>query len=334
MRLMMVRPLALACAVVLAGAAPAAAASANGGATAPPAGASPPARGAPAPARPTAGKDTEVTGGVRAGDRSARRLIRQRRKVRRLRARPVLAAFKLGSPTLFQYGGSAQVSFRVDGPAREVSVRLYVMPAAGGRAVETLELGDQSTGRAHTVALSPDKLAPGRYRVRISARDRRGRALRSAKAVAAVADLALYGHRFPLVGDFGYGGADARFGAARRGHTHQGQDLVAAEGTPVVAPHGGVVESVEYQASGAGYYVVVDGFDGRDYVFMHLRRGSILVREGQRVATGQRLADVGSTGGSSGPHLHFEIWEGGGGWYDGGRPVDPLPYLKSWDRYS
>jgi murein DD-endopeptidase MepM/ murein hydrolase activator NlpD len=91
---------------------------------------------------------------------------------------------------------------------------------------------------------------------------------------------------------------------------------------------------VEYQAKGAGHYVVVGGSDGRDYVFMHLRTGTTLVREGQVVRTGQRLAEVGSTGGSSGPHLHFEIWEGGGGWYDGGHPVDPLPYLKSWDRYS
>ena len=102
----------------------------------------------------------------------------------------------------------------------------------------------------------------------------------------------------------------------------------------MVTPHGGVVETVEFQAKGAGHYVVVGGRDGRDYVFMHLRTGSIPVVEGQRVRTGERVGEVGTTGASSGPHLHFEIWEGGGGWYDGGRPVDPLPYLKSWDRYS
>jgi murein DD-endopeptidase MepM/ murein hydrolase activator NlpD len=247
----------------------------------------------------------------------------------------VLAAFELRSATLFRQGGSEPVSFRVDSRAKKVKVRLYVLPAAGGKAVATIELGELSTRATHTASLDPDALRPGRYRLRIAARDKRGRALRRAKAsAAAVAEFGVYGHRFPLLGAFTYGGADSRFGAPRRGHIHQGQDLSAAEGTPVISPHGGTVETVEYQAKGAGHYVVVGGRDGRDYVFMHLRTGTILVREGQAVRTGQRIAEVGSTGSSSGPHLHFEIWEGGGGWYDGGHPVDPLPYLKSWDRYS
>jgi murein DD-endopeptidase MepM/ murein hydrolase activator NlpD len=52
------------------------------------------------------------------------------------------------------------------------------------------------------------------------------------------------------------------------------------------------------------------------------------VRIGQTVRTGQRLGDVGSTGDASGPHLHFEVWQGP--WQAGGRAADPLPYLKSW----
>jgi murein DD-endopeptidase MepM/ murein hydrolase activator NlpD len=63
--------------------------------------------------------------------------------------------------------------------------------------------------------------------------------------------------------------------------------------------------------------------DGRDYVFMHLSAGSILVAPGQHVGAGQPIAQVGRTGRASGPHLHFEIWVGG--WYDGGEPIDPLP---------
>lgn len=138
------------------------------------------------------------------------------------------------------------------------------------------------------------------------------------------------GHRFPIAGPFGWGGSDSGFGAKRKGHRHQGQDLTAALGTPVVAPRAGTVEHVGYQARGAGHYVILDG-DGEDldYAFMHLRRGSITVAQGQQVALGQQLGQVGSTGGSTGPHLHFEIWEGG--WRDrGGKPVDPLPQLQAW----
>jgi murein DD-endopeptidase MepM/ murein hydrolase activator NlpD len=136
-------------------------------------------------------------------------------------------------------------------------------------------------------------------------------------------------HRFPVAGPFDWGGADARFGAKRKGHRHQGQDLAAAAGTPVVAPFRGVVTAVQYQAGAAGHYVVLHGEgDDYDYVFMHLRSGSMVVEEGDRVRTGQRLGEVGTTGGSSGPHLHFEVWVGP--WYAGGHPIDPLPLLEAW----
>jgi murein DD-endopeptidase MepM/ murein hydrolase activator NlpD len=134
-------------------------------------------------------------------------------------------------------------------------------------------------------------------------------------------------HRFPIAGPFDWGGPDARFGAKRKGHRHQGQDLAAPAGTPIVAPYRGVVTAVEYQARGAGHYVVVHSAD-YDYVFMHLRTGSTVVKEGQSVRTGQRIGDVGSTGESSGPHLHFEVWVGP--WYAGGHAIDPLPLLQAW----
>jgi murein DD-endopeptidase MepM/ murein hydrolase activator NlpD len=86
---------------------------------------------------------------------------------------------------------------------------------------------------------------------------------------------------------------------------------------------------VRYQASGAGWYVVLDGVDGRDYFFAHCAEGSVAVAAGAPVAAGQRLCGVGATGGASGPHLHFEIWEIG--WrVPGGFPIDPLPQLLAW----
>ena len=135
----------------------------------------------------------------------------------------------------------------------------------------------------------------------------------------------------PVAGAFSYGGSGSRFGASRPGHVHQGQDLSAAEGTPVVAPRGGRITVYAEQPSGAGIYLVLRGRDGRDYVFMHLRRGSVRVSRGSSVRGGQTIAEVGNTGASSGAHLHFEIWVGG--WQTrGGRPIDPYPELKTWRR--
>jgi murein DD-endopeptidase MepM/ murein hydrolase activator NlpD len=136
--------------------------------------------------------------------------------------------------------------------------------------------------------------------------------------------------RFPVVGAYTFGGEGSRFGAGRPGHIHQGQDVSAASGTPIVAPVAGTVTWKANQPGGAGIYLVVRGeADGRDYVFMHLKRGSVVVAVGQAVAAGAPLAQVGATGVASGPHLHFEIWVGG--WQaSGGEPVDPLPQLQRW----
>jgi murein DD-endopeptidase MepM/ murein hydrolase activator NlpD len=136
-------------------------------------------------------------------------------------------------------------------------------------------------------------------------------------------------HVFPVRGPSSFGGPDARFGAARTGHIHQGQDVVAAEGTPLVAVRRGLITWRGYQAGGAGYYLVLDAAGELfDYVYMHLERGSVRVHQGQRVRTGQRIGRVGSTGDSTGPHLHFEVWRGH--WFGGGHPIDPLPFLKRW----
>ena len=135
-------------------------------------------------------------------------------------------------------------------------------------AAAEIDLGELSAGD-HSLLLKGTDTGPapaGSYVLRLSGRDRRGRRLRPAARASRSAELHLFHHRFPLVGEFDFGGADARFGARRDGHRHQGQDITAAEGTLVVAPRGGVVEAVRYQATGAGHYVVVDGEgEDRDY---------------------------------------------------------------------
>ncbi|MFU2076442.1 murein DD-endopeptidase MepM [Gallibacterium anatis] len=86
---------------------------------------------------------------------------------------------------------------------------------------------------------------------------------------------------------------------------HKGVDFSMPIGTPIIAPADGVVVKVSYQAGGAGRYVMLR--HGREYqtVYMHLSRP--LVKPGQSVKKGQRIALSGNTGRSTGPHLHYEF---------------------------
>jgi murein DD-endopeptidase MepM/ murein hydrolase activator NlpD len=241
---------------------------------------------------------------------------------------PLLESFKLTRPHLFLYGHPARVTLRIaHGP---VSVRLRLVPQAKGRPVRSIPLGRLASG-THSFSLTGTEsglLPQGSYVLRVA-----GRGLHRAAHASSSAALSFFHHRFPLAGPFTFGGAGARFGVGRPGHTHQGQDLPAAEGTPIVAPRAGVIETVGYQASAAGNYAVLDGDGERfDYVFMHMKTGSVVVKQGQHVRTGQHIGDVGSTGDATGPHLHFEVWDGP--WYDGGHPIDPLPLLKAWAAWS
>jgi murein DD-endopeptidase MepM/ murein hydrolase activator NlpD len=213
-----------------------------------------------------------------------------------------------------------RVSLQIDSRDRTIPVTLRVTSA--GRLVKAIPLGTLPTGAIQTYALAPDLAFPeGPLELRVSAKG-----LRRGPHASAATGIDFRGHRLPLAGPFTYGDP---FGVTRPGHKHQGQDLLAPQGTPIVAPRGGTITQVAYQAGGAGYYVVLSGAgEDFDYAFMHMVKGSVRVRVGQPVVTGQRLGDVGSTGASSGPHLHFEVWQGA--WQAGGHPVDPLPFLKSW----
>ena len=85
---------------------------------------------------------------------------------------------------------------------------------------------------------------------------------------------------------------------------HQGIDLSAPEGTPIYASRTGVVTAATFSKS-AGYYVSINHGDGFSSIYMHMTR--YVVSKGQAVSAGQVIGYVGSTGVSTGPHLHFGI---------------------------
>ena len=86
---------------------------------------------------------------------------------------------------------------------------------------------------------------------------------------------------------------------------HEGVDMAAPEGTPIYAAKEGKVTTTSFQAGGAGYYVSINHGDGFASIYMHMTH--YIVKPGQHVSTGQVIGYVGSTGGSTGPHLHFGI---------------------------
>jgi len=106
---------------------------------------------------------------------------------------------------------------------------------------------------------------------------------------------------------------------ARWGVTHYGIDLAAPIGTRVFAFTDGVVEE-SGPASGFGMWVVLRHPDGTRSVYGHINRSFVTV--GQAVRAGQEIAEVGNRGQSTGPHLHFEIWD------VGENKLNPLPYLN------
>jgi murein DD-endopeptidase MepM/ murein hydrolase activator NlpD len=260
------------------------------------------------------------------------------------RHRPLTASEFSATPATLQPGGApVRFAYRIDGAARRVRVRIDVLRVDSGVLARRIRLGWKPTGvrRVYRWRLRSAELAPGEYVARLHASDGAGGTLvrtasasgRSSLSVAAppppVAPVTVGSGLFPVQGPYDFGGDDARFGAARDGHVHQGQDIMAAEGTPIVSPLAGYVRWKAYQASGAGHYLVIRGDDGRDYVFMHLVSGSIPVGKEDPVTAGMQIGQVGTTGDAQGAHLHFEIWPDG--WYDeGSAPVDPRPQLDAW----
>ncbi len=99
---------------------------------------------------------------------------------------------------------------------------------------------------------------------------------------------------------------------------HEGVDFSAAVGTPIVAAAGGVVVYSDYHPE---YGNMIDVDHGNDFVSRYAHASKRLVKKGQVVVRGQKIAEVGSTGRSTGPHLHFEVRHKG-------LPQNPSRFLK------
>ena len=108
---------------------------------------------------------------------------------------------------------------------------------------------------------------------------------------------------------------------SRWGTLHAGVDIAAPIGTPVYAPEGGVVLQAG-PASGFGLAVAVQHRDGTITLYGHVNQ--FFVSPGQVVSAGERIAEVGNRGQSTGPHLHFEVHEGG--LY--ANRTNPVPWLS------
>lgn len=130
----------------------------------------------------------------------------------------------------------------------------------------------------------------------------------------------------PIAGPVDYGTAINRFGVARGGHAHGGQDVFAPTGTPLRAPHDGVVLETGSDGGRGNYVVLHAPRVDRTYSYFHMSAPAS-VRPGQRVRAGRRVGAVGCSGSCQGAHLHLEVHAGRG---TGGRALDPLPALRRW----
>lgn len=209
---------------------------------------------------------------------------------------------------------------------RPADLRLSVVAVRSGRTVASWRERKAEPGR--------------RLKRRWNGLDRRGRVARNGtyefrvgprgRADRHAGRFRLRDHVFPVDGPHGSRGAVGEFGAGRNGgRSHQGFDILADCGTPLLAARGGRIRKVGFDGRLYGYYVLINGRKtGERYFYSHLLAPPP-VRKGERIRTGERVGRVGRTGNAATTpcHLHFELRRSG-------RPVDPEPALRRWDRWS
>jgi murein DD-endopeptidase MepM/ murein hydrolase activator NlpD len=129
---------------------------------------------------------------------------------------------------------------------------------------------------------------------------------------------------YPVRGKVSYGEGGAKYGAARPGRVHEGQDLLADAGTPLVAMRDGVVLETGDDGGRGNYLAFYSPAVKRTFVYLHMQRPA-RVKHGDHLRAGQRVGRVGCTGSCFGDHLHLEIRRGRS---LQGKAQNPLPLLR------
>lgn len=290
--------------------------------------------------------------------------------IRIVRASSTTPSAKLPAPVLAPVAGVAQldagVATRKAGKGASAAAIAYVShaPAAVAVRVDVVSVDDGLSIFDETRVAAPEQpqtltwegkgsvagavALDGRYEVRISTGPASGartvfaggdgaamggaapQGSPAPAASARIGGFTFVGAVFPVAGTHNFGQGEARFGMGRAGHSHEGQDVLTACGTPIVAAQGGVVKQKAFQSAAGNYVVIGSTASGEDNMYAHFRAPAVVAR-GARVQTGQVIGYAGDTGSASACHLHFEIWTAPG-WYSGGHPIDPLSTLKAWEK--
>lgn len=234
----------------------------------------------------------------------------------RFRTVGAIAHLRVTQATLGLPAGSELVIGRVDAGVREGKIRTIEHPDPSAALPQpTPPVGSTQPG-----------LQPGVPRPGTTELPRRAIGVRGGGAAVSPVAAGFGAQLFPILGSSNY--VDT-WGAARAstGVPHQGTDIFAEQGTPIVAVADGVLDRVGWNTIG-GYRFWLFDDAGNSYYHAHLSAFSPLAQDGARVRRGDVIGFVGHTGDAqyTPPHLHFEIHPGNGA------PINPFPILNAWKR--
>jgi murein DD-endopeptidase MepM/ murein hydrolase activator NlpD len=200
--------------------------------------------------------------------------------------------------------------------ADDVAVREYLAAKA--------EVDDDLVGTAERLVAARGELASAREEL-VEARRANVAAQFNLAVFAAGSEIVIHGFVFPVGEPHAFGDS---FGAPRMmgttyEHAHQGTDIMAPAGTPLLACERGIITRMGSDVLG-GTKLWIKGQSGTYYYYAHLSAFAEGMHDGKLVEAGDLVGYVGDTGNARGgaPHLHFEIRP------DGGPPVNPYPLLK------